>query len=195
MVNGNLAYEFDSEPEQREELLDGKPVLLATPSANHHFVAENIWVLFRDFLRGKTCRAITDGMRVYLTDKDRFIPNVMIVCDRKKIRPDGIHGAPDLMVEVLSPATARMDRGRKMQIYGRSGVREYWIVDLKSKSVEQYLLRDGELRFHNAYTVFEDWEFADLTPEERERTETAVRCDIFPGLELPLDDIFHDLID
>ena len=64
-------------------------------------------------MKGKSCIAFPDGVAVYFDDKNYFVPDCMIVCDKKKIQNDGIHGAPDLVVEVLSQGTARFDRGHK----------------------------------------------------------------------------------
>ena len=73
----------------------------------------------------------------------RFVPDFMVVCDREKIKADGVHSAPDLVLEVLSPSTAKNDKGYKKSVYESSGVPEYWIVSPKEKSIEVYLLQDG----------------------------------------------------
>ena len=120
-MNESLAYQMDSgmEPLQ-EEKIGGRWVALAPASTNHKTISDNVYFLFRTYLKGKTCRPYGDGEAVYLTAEDMFIPDFMIVCDRSKIRPDGVHGAPDLVAEVLSPGTARNDRGRKMEVYAAS---------------------------------------------------------------------------
>ena len=124
MMNDNLAYEL----EFWDELIDGEIVLMSPrPATNHNQTAFNIAALFKTFLKGKTCRVFPDGMDLYLTEKDRFVPDVMVICDRSKIKNDGIHGAPDLVVEVLSPSSIKRDRIYKKRIYEQCGVREYWI--------------------------------------------------------------------
>ena len=105
-MNDHLAYQ----EERREELIGGKVVMMSPASVNHTFVSGNIYWLFASYLRGKKCTPISDGSTVFLTDKDHFVPDVMVVCDPDKIKSDGIYGAPDLVVEVLSPSTARNDR-------------------------------------------------------------------------------------
>ena len=98
-MNSNLAYR----EEFREELIGGKAVAMSPrPMYNHNHIAFNIAVLFSNYLRGKPCTVVPDGTDLYLTEEDRFVPDVMVVCDRDKIRRDGVHGAPDLVVEVLS---------------------------------------------------------------------------------------------
>ena len=98
---------------------------------------------FANRLENSTCTIIADGMNLCLTEKDRFVPDMMVVCDRDKIRNDGVHGAPDLVVEVLSPRTAYRDWGYRMELYAKGGVREYWLVSPAEESVEVYLPEEG----------------------------------------------------
>ena len=199
-IEGNLALaEGSAAPlvrERRWERLDGKPVLMAPPAANHHFICQNIYRIFANFLTGKPCRAIMDGMMVYLSEKDHFIPDMMVVCDRDKITRNGIYGAPDLVVEVLSHSTRKRDLGYKKAVYERAGVREYWIVHPEGQALEQYLLRDGTFFLAEAPGMYdeEDLEMDMLLPEERADMKMSFSCGIFPDLEISLDDIFYDLI-
>ena len=133
-MSGNLAYQ----EERREELIGGKVVMMSPrPRWNHMSVAGNIYNIFSNYLRGKKCTPIQDGFDLYLDDENRFVPDFMVVCDPEKIKSDGVHGAPDLVVEVLSPSTMRDDKTRKKDAYARCGVREYWLVD--PVSMEQNL--------------------------------------------------------
>lgn len=118
-MNGNLAYQ----EEPREELLGGRIYMMSSPTVNHSQIASNIYYAFRSYLKGKTCRPFNDGVDVYLTENDRVIPDAMIVCNKNIIRLDGIHGAPDLVVEVLSPGTAKNDRGYKKICMRQPGLR------------------------------------------------------------------------
>jgi len=141
-MDGNLAYQ----EEGREELIDGEFTAMSPrPTYNHNRVASRIYWVFENYLRGKHCTAIADGMDLYLNEENRFIPDFMVVCDRDKIKSDGVHGAPDLVVEVLSPSTMRNDRMHKKSVYESCGVGEYWLVDPVNRTIEQYLLRDGAL--------------------------------------------------
>ena len=94
---------------------------------------------------------------------------MMVVCDPSKVYEDGIHGAPDLVVEVLSPATIRIDRIQKTQLYGQCGVREYWIVDAGNKSVEVYLNESGCLHLQNVYVLYPDDVVAKMSEEKCRR--------------------------
>ena len=97
-MSNNLAYQ----EERREELIGGKVVMMAPASSNHNRIAGNIYYIFRRYLNGKKCEPFADGESVYLTDEDHYVPDFMVVCDPDKIKNDGVHGAPDLVVEVLS---------------------------------------------------------------------------------------------
>ena len=92
----------------RFELIDGKTVMMSPcPRTMHADVISNINHIFQTYLWDKPCKAYTDNVDVYLDEKNHFIPDAMIVCNKDIIHRDGIHGAPDLVVEVLSPSTSR----------------------------------------------------------------------------------------
>lgn len=111
-MSDNLAFE----EAPWEELIDGKAVLMSPrPAVNHNFVSGSIYGIFHHYLRGKRCTPFADGTDLYLTEDNRFVPDCMIVCDKDKIHTDGVHGAPDLVVEVLSPSTAKNDKGHKKE--------------------------------------------------------------------------------
>ena len=111
-MRDNLAYQ----EERREELINGEIVMMAPASTNHTFTSGNIYGIFWNYLKGRKCTPIADGSTVYLTDNDHFVPDFMVVCDPDKIKSDGVYGAPDLVVEVLSPSTMRNDRNRKKDV-------------------------------------------------------------------------------
>lgn len=188
--NDNLAHQDTF----REELINGEIVLMSPAATNHNFIADNIYHLFRTFLKGKKCTPIGDGEAVYLTPENYFIPDCMIVCDRSKIKHDGVHGAPDLVVEVLSPSTAKNDRRHKMEVYAESGVREYWIVDPANKSVEQYLQENGRLALHAVYAIHPDYMLAHMSEAEKAAVVTEFQCSLFDDLTIRLEDIFEDII-
>ena len=187
-MNGNLAYQ----DWRREELIDGKIVMMAPASPGHTYAADGILNIFRNYLKGKTCIPFGDGVLVYLTDKDKFVPDVMVVCDRSKIKPDGVHGAPDLVVEVLSPSTAKNDKGYKRSVYKASGVPEYWIVDPQRKSIEVYLLQDGHYILDNICMFYPAKELEEMMEEEKAAVVTEFKCHLYNDLTICLEDIFSD---
>ena len=154
-MNINLAYQDDVWEKRREEMIDGRVVMMSPrPAFNHNRVSYNIATLFDNYLKGRKCTPVSDGTDLYLDEKNRFVPNFMVVCDRDKIKWNGVHGAPDLVTEVLSPGTARNDKGRKKRAYEKNGVPEYWIVEPSNRSVEVYLLENGQYELDNVYTLY-----------------------------------------
>ena len=188
-MSGNLAYQ----EERREELIGGKVVMMSPASTNHTFVSGNIHGIFWHYLKGKKCTPISDGSTVYLTDEDHFVPDMMVVCDPDKIKSDGIHGAPDLVVEVLSPSTARNDKTRKKDVYARCGVREYWLVSPAEESVEVYLPEEGRFALGDVYT-YRPWTKEVQTEEERAEAVTHFRCSLYDDFDISLEDIFKGLL-
>ena len=115
---------------------------------------------------------------------------MMVVCDPDKIKSDGIHGAPDLVVEVLSPSTARNDKTHKKDVYASCGVREYWLVSPGDKTVEVYRTDGIEFVLHEIYALRPDWELEKMSEEERAAVETHFKCSLFDDLEISPEDIF-----
>lgn len=188
-MSDNLAYQ----EERREELIGGNVVMMSPASAEHVYTAGSIYNIFKNYLKGKNCIPFSDGLLVHLTDENKFVPDMMVVCDRSKIKSDGVHGAPDLVVEVLSPSTAKDDRTRKKEVYEACGVPEYWLVSPTDKSIEVYLLESGKYILHDVYTVRPDWVLKQMTDEERAAIVTEFKCHLYDELIIRLDDIFGDL--
>jgi len=186
-MSGNLAYQ----EERREELIGGNVVMMSPASAEHVYTAGSIYNIFKNYLKGKNCIPFSDGLLVHLTDENKFVPDMMVVCDRSKIKSDGVHGAPDLVVEVLSPSTARNDKTHKKEVYARCGVREYWLVSPGDKTVEVYRTDGIEFVLHDIYALRPDWELAKMSEEERAALETHFKCSLFDDLDISLDDIFY----
>ena len=187
-MNNNLAYQ----EERCKELINGKIFMMSPrPSYFHNQVSNNIYLIFGSYLRGKRCTAIADGTALFLSETNHFVPDFMLVCDPDKIKADGVHGAPDLVAEVLSPGTAKNDRGPKMQVYESFGVKEYWLVSPMDKTIEQYLLQDGRLVFVEAYTVFPDYALAAMSDEELDSVITEFKCSLYDDLHIQLADVFE----
>lgn len=190
-MSDNLAYQ----EEPWEELIDGEAVAMSPrPTFNHNRIASRIYWAFENYLKGKRCTVIADGTDLYLSEKDRFVPDMMVVCDRDKIQENGVHGGPDLVVEVLSHSTANRDRGYKKNVYAKYGVREYWIVNPADRSVEVYLLRGGDLVFDHIYALYPDSVLERMTEAERSAVETHFKCSLYDDFDIPLEDIFSGLL-
>lgn len=137
----------------RYELYDGWPVALASPTQIHQEVLTALlWQLY-SYLKGKKCKVYPAPFDVRLFEEsgdhpenvDTVVqPDLMVVCDPSKVDRHGVHGAPDLVIEVLSSATARYDKLIKFNLYQQAGVREYWIVDPAARVVSVYTLKGGQ---------------------------------------------------
>lgn len=146
---------------ERVEIMNGEAFLMATPSTIHQKVSMAIAAQLYNFLDGKTCDVYPApfGVRLFEQDGDTphdvdtlVEPDISVVCDRGKIDKQGCKGAPDLIVEVLSPSAQRHDRFVKLALYQRAGVREYWIAEPETQTI-QVMLRDGNgvLQLHEVY--------------------------------------------
>ncbi len=190
-MSDNLAYE----EEVWDELINGEVVAMSPrPVFNHGSIAGNLYALFWNYLRGRTCTAIPDGTDLFLSEKDRFVPDMMVVCDRSKIQHDGVHGAPDLVVEVLSPSTAKRDRTYKKDAYAKSGVREYWLVNPADKSVEVYRLEGTDYVLHDIYSIYPDALLSKMTEEERAAVPKSFKCSLYDDVESSLEDVFSGML-
>ena len=135
--------------DQRWELIDGKPYLMSAPNLNHQSVLGNFYFLLRLFLKGKKCKAFFAPFDVRLNadtlDDTVVQPDVMLVCDERKLEDGkGVVGAPDLVIEVLSPSNPNHDRVTKFKKYCEAGVHEFWIADPVAKTVTVNILSDGK---------------------------------------------------
>lgn len=186
-MNSNLAYKDAF----REELIGGRFVMMSPAATNHNRVSSRIYHIFETYLDGKKCEPFADGETVFLTDEDRFVPDCMVVCDADKVQWNGVHGAPDLVVEVLSRSTAHNDRGRKKTVYAKCGVREYWIVDPANRTIEQYLQDNGDFTLQSVYALHTAPELEMLTEAERAAVVTEFKCSLFDDLIIRLEDVFR----
>ena len=194
----NLAYIDDRNIKIKTELIDGKIFMMSPrPRVEHATVCTNIASEFRSYLKGKTCRAFCDGVDVFLDENNRFVPDTIIVCNPDIIKHDGIHGAPDLVVEVLSKTTAKNDRSKKKYTYAKYGVKEYWIVDVWSKSVEVYYNQDSWFILDNIYYYLTDEEIAennnmsDNDIDKIKEYTDFIKVSICDNLIVKLKDIFE----
>ena len=134
--------------EQRVELIDGAFYDMASPSSIHQLISGKIFKCFDDYIeqnRGD-CIALYAPLDVQLDcdDKTMVQPDVMIVCDREKLKEHAVYGAPDLVIEVLSKSTRKKDCCKKLEKYVEAGVREYWMVDPDKKKVVVYTMDEEE---------------------------------------------------
>ena len=115
----------------RCELYEGMLIMHAQPTQRHQGILSELHGQLWQFLKGKSCKVYPAPFGVRLSEKEdtAFEPDIVVVCDKSKLDGKICTGPPDLVIEIISPSTERMDRMFKYQKYQESGVREYWIVD------------------------------------------------------------------
>jgi len=126
------------------QLIEGELVMTPAPTPRHQVVSGNLFERMRKSSRG-TGVVLYAPVDVYLDLENACQPDLVFISKEcgQIIKQDGIHGSPDLVVEILSPSTAYYDLRKKFRVYERSGVREYWIVDPDMLSIEVYRNEKG----------------------------------------------------
>ena len=180
------AYNYDDES---YELINGESYMMARPTVNHWQISHNIVDIFDTYLKGKSCRPFGE-VDVFLSDEDNFVPDAMIVCDPDIIEDDGIHGVPDLVVEILSPSTAKHDKIDKFLKYEKYGVKEYWIVDPVNKSVDVFLLQDGRLVLNGTYQLLSEDKYNKLSDKAKANIFTEIKVSLYDDFVVNVKDIF-----
>ena len=139
---------------ERIEIINGEAVMMAPPSSVHQEISMELSRQLANFLEGKRCKVYPApfGVRLFEKDGERtedvdtmVEPDISVVCDRSKIDRHGCKGAPDLVIEILSPSSRRHDRFVKLGLYQRAGVREYWLVNPEETTVQVMVLTNGYL--------------------------------------------------
>lgn len=129
------------------QLIGGEFILTPAPGTYHQVVLFNLAVEMGNFVRQAGLgRVLLAPVDVYLGETEAYQPDIIFVARERMgiIEPQRINGPPDLVVEILSPATAYYDLRKKFKVYERCGVREYWIVDPQEKSVQVFVPREGK---------------------------------------------------
>lgn len=130
------------------QVIEGDLVRSPANTTFHQSISCTIAVLISNFLgRHRQGEVFIGPLDVFLDDVNVYQPDVFFVSEQRRsiVTDHGIEGAPDLIVETLSPTTARYDKGSKRKIYARHGVREFWLVDPETRAIQVYLLgKDAE---------------------------------------------------
>jgi Uma2 family endonuclease len=160
----------------RREIIGGELIVTASPVTRHQRVALRLARLFLDYEETHGGVAVMAPLDVYLSESDVVEPDVLFVtgANRTKIESRFIRGAPDVVVEISSPSTRRLELVRKRELYERYGVPEYWYVDLDADRIEVY-------RLERSYK----------TPELLGRGDT-LRSEVLPGFAAEVDYVLGD---
>ncbi len=128
----------------RAELIDGRIYYQAAPSRQHQTILSELHIAIGNYLKSKkgSCRVFPAPFAVKLFEDRKNIvePDISVICDRSKLTDRGCTGAPDWIIEIISPGTSSHDYIRKLNLYADAGVREYWIVDPRTEKITVYYL-------------------------------------------------------
>ncbi len=138
---------------ERWELIGGLPFCMSpAPSSRHQMIVTRLCGHLFQHFEGRSCVPLVSPIDVKLSADDVVQPDIVVVCDRSKIWETHVEGAPTLAIEVLSPSTHRHDRVRKLRLYARAGVREYWLVQPYPAVIEVLQLTGEHYQIAGAYT-------------------------------------------
>jgi len=160
--------------DERWELIAGEAYnMTPAPGTRHQTILGLLHSRLLRHFDGRKCDVFLAPSDVRLSEEDVVQPDILVVCEKEKVKPTHIEGAPTLVVEILSPSTAVKDRGVKMDLYARSGVSEVWIVTPFPSLVEVFSLTEQGYCLVKAYAK-----------------EETLRSVAFDDLEIALDSVF-----
>ena len=143
------------------EIINGEAIVMLTPLRVHQEILGELSRQLANFLVGKKATVFFGPFAVRLFEKNgdppesvdtMVLPDISVICDHNKLDEYGCKGAPDMVVEILSPSTQRHDQLVKLRLYQQAGVQEYWIVDPENQTVRVMLMdEDGRFQFHEVY--------------------------------------------
>ncbi|KJR44635.1 hypothetical protein UF75_4983 [Desulfosporosinus sp. I2] len=169
--------------DERWELIDGVPYnMTPAPTPKHQEILGELFRLLANWLKGNRCRAYMAPFDVRLAGAempdsriDNVVqPDISVVCDPEKIDNRGCLGAPDMIIEILSPSTFKKDMGVKLSLYESSGVKEYWVVYPLDETIMVFILENGQYGKPAVYSV----------PDE-------IPVKLFLDLTIPLESVFR----
>lgn len=129
----------------RAELIDGEIVYQATPGRAHQKISVVLSSVIYNYIssHGGSCEVYHAPLAVFL-DENYLEPDIFVVCDNDKLKEDGCHGAPDWVIEIVSPGTRKYDASVKKVKYRRAGVKSYWLIYPEKRLVVVFDFADGE---------------------------------------------------
>jgi len=165
---------------ERYELIYGEAYAMSAPNTMHQTISRELFGQFFIYLQGKPCQVFYAPFDVRLfyeedeSDDTVVQPDIMVICDKNKLGPEGCRGAPDLVIEILSPSNSAIEMERKLKLYQEAGVREYWVVDPENNGLTVYRFQESAIL---TYTF---------------KRDSSVTVGIFPDLSINLKQVFAE---
>ena len=171
LVNGIYSYAdyLVWKIKERVELLKGKIIAMSVPSPIHQEISGNLQGALFVFLKNSKCKLYTAPFDVRFPQKGEsqvytvVQPDLCVVCDFEKIDSKGCVGAPDLVVEILSPGNSKKEMKSKFALYQEEGVREYWVVDPERELVFVYVAENK--KFKPTIPIADDYVYSTIFPD------------------------------
>ena len=179
-----LTWQF----QERVELIFGKISRMSlAPKTYHQTLSKELLYRIRKHLEGKKCKVFTAPFDVCLPieadipeykTENIVQPDICVVCDLKKLDERGCHGAPDLIIEIVSKSSVKKDLHEKYDLYEQAGVKEYWVVHPNDISMSVYLLNSSrKYEFQKPYTLGD-----------------TLHCTVLPGLDINVEETYGDIV-
>jgi len=180
-LNGRYTYAdyLTWECPERYELYNGEAFMMSSPTVIHQGIVRDLLIEFGTWLKGKTCQVFAAPLDVRLFPKDDnsdntvVQPDLLVICNNKKISKRSINGAPELAIEVVSPSNTPSELLRKFNYYLDSGVKEFWVVYPTEKKVQVHILENGRY----ITSIYSD--------------NDRIPVSVLPGLEIALGDLWE----
>ena len=163
------------EDPQRYQLINGEAYMMASPSVEHQVISRELMLQFGPWLRGKPCQVFSAPLDVRLfpeednSDDTVVQPDLLVVCDEKKLAKGSVNGTPDLVIEIVSPSNTHSELFLKFQYYLEAKVQEYWIIDPEKKIAQVHVYENGRY-VSTSY-----------------KKDARIPVTVLPGLEIALD--------
>lgn len=175
-----LAWQFS----ERVELLKGYIKKMAAPNPRHQIISRKLVFPLLAYFEGKECQVFYAPFDVRLYNRRKSIlrdqevytvvqPDLCLICDPSKLDERGCNGAPDWIIEIISPSTAQTDTKDKLALYEEAAVSEYWVVFPNEQLIQQFVLKDQKYELLRVFTAADN-----ATPA------------LFPELSIPLSEVF-----
>ena len=181
--------------EKHYEIINGEKILFASDTVCENLTMGHLLMLLGNHIKKNSLGFVFTHLYTYFPDGNLFFPDIIFI-DKAQEKlvidnlDEGFHGVPDMVVEVFSRSTMKRDMTTKKDIYERNGVREYWIINPWSESIDVYLLRDGKYFLDDVYQNYSDDELKELTDEERAEVKMEVPVAVLDGFKVKIKNIF-----
>ena len=173
-----------TDEDERWEIIEGVPYMMSpSPTRKHQKVSMQLSLIIGNYLKEKSCEIYSAPFDVRLLDKSKYEdeiftvvqPDISVICDKEKLDEKGCLGSPDMIIEILSPSTAKKDKIDKFYLYEKYGVKEYWLVELDNEIITVFKLQNNGL-----------YGRPDIYSVENKK----IKVGIFDDLEIDLEEVF-----